>query len=344
MRGDDRLICMQPFTWCEIHADGSVFACCPSWISEPLGNLLQTPFQDIWNGLVAQRLRQSVLDGTFGQCNHGRCPRLAGPVEPVMPLKQVKPDSLRDLMLHGITRLPFGPRRINLCYDHRCNLACASCRRDFLQPGKRTQGRIRQIEARVRHAIAPHVEEMTVSGFGDPFFSASYRLLLQDLDPEEFPRLHTIRLHTNGLLWDHGMWETMHRARELVRSAEISVDAASPSTYAINRRGGDFSRLLNNLAFIQTLNIPVKLSFVVQQNNYLEMPDFVALAHGFGFEVYFSQLVNWGTFSEQDFASRSVHHQGHPEHADFVRILKRVACLDRVDVGNLLPLLNNLKK
>lgn len=343
MLDDDRLICTQPFNWCEIHADGSVYACCPSWVNVPLGNLLQTPFFDIWNGPEARRQRQSVLDGTFGFCNHARCPRLSGQTVPVMPLRDVEPSSLRDMLQHGITHLPCGPRRINLCYDHRCNLACASCRRDFLQPGKRTLGRIRQIEARVRHAIAPHVEEMTVSGFGDPFGSSSYRSLLQGLDFTEFRRLHTIRLHTNGLLWDHAMWETMPRARELVRSAEISVDAASPSTYAINRRGGEFFRLLNNLAFIQTLNIPVKLSFVVQQNNYLEMPDFVDLAHGFGFEVYFSQLVNWGTFSEQDFASRSVHHREHPQHADFIRILRCVAGLDRVDAGNLLPLLNNVQ-
>lgn len=343
MKDDDRLICIQPFTWCEIHADGSVFACCPSWMDMPLGNVLQTPFSGIWNGFAAVTQRRSVLDGSFGHCNHLRCPHLSGGTTPVMRLKDVEPADLRHTLQHEILHVPFGPRRINLCYDHSCNLACASCRRDFMHPGRRTQGRIRQIEDRLRNAIAPHVEEMTISGFGDPFGSASYRSLLQGLDAAVYPRLHTVRLHTNGQLWDSSMWESMPRAREYVRAAEISVDAASPSTYAANRRGGDFFRLLNNLAFIQTLNIPVKLSFVVQKNNYREMPDFVALAHRFGFEVYFSQLVNWGTFSEQEYAGRAVHHLDHPEHDDFIRVLRRVAGLDRVDVGNLLPLLNNLK-
>lgn len=340
MTDNDRLICTRPFTWCEIHADGSIFACCPSWLSVPLGNLLQTPFAAIWNGLNATTQRRSVLDGRFGQCNQLRCPHLAGKTAPVMRLKDAEPADLRDALEHGILHLPMGPRRINLCYDHSCNLACGSCRRDFMQPGRRTQGRIREIEARWRGAIAPHIEEMTISGFGDPFGSFSYRALLQGVDPVAFPRLHTIRLHTNGLLWDHAMWESMPCAREFVRSAEISIDAASPSTYAVNRRGGDFTRLLDNLAFIQSLNIPVKLSFVVQQNNYLEMPDFVALAHGLGFEVYFSQLVNWGTFSEQEYIGRAVHHRDHPEYAEFIRILRWVAGMDRVDVGNLRPLLD----
>lgn len=342
MKDDDRLICTQPFTWCEIHADGSVFACCPTWLSEPLGNLLQTPFQAIWNGSVAKCQRQAVLDGTFQYCNHTRCPRLAGRVAPVMPLQDVEPVALRNLLQQEITHMPYGPRRINLCYDHRCNLACVSCRRDFMQMGRRAQGRIRQIEARLRSAIGPHVEEMTVSGFGDPFGSPSYRSLLQGLDKTDFPRLHTIRLHTNGLLWDNAMWQSMPYARQLIRSAEISVDAASSATYASNRRGGDFSGLRRNLSFICTLNLPVKLSFVVQQNNYREMPDFVSLAHDFGFGVYFSQLVNWGTFSEPEYARRSVHHREHPEHAGFCDILRAVACLRQVDIGNLRPLLNTV--
>ena len=62
MLDDDRLICTQPFNWCEIHTDGSVFACCPSWLSEPLGNLLQTPFQDIWNGFGCPALA-SICSG-----------------------------------------------------------------------------------------------------------------------------------------------------------------------------------------------------------------------------------------------------------------------------------------
>jgi len=182
------------------------------------------------------------------------------------------------------------------------------------------------------------MEELIVAGFGDPFGSPSYRSLLQKMNEKDFPRLHTIRLHTNGQLWDRVMWESMPYAAGLVRSAEISMDAATPATYAANRRGGDFSGLLRNLAFIRSLNVPVKLSFVVQRNNYREMPAFVALARDFGCEVYFSQLVNWGTFCAGEFAARAVHDARHAEHASFLEILATLADTDDVDLGNLRPL------
>ena len=41
--------------------------------------------------------------------------------------------------------------------------------------------------------------------------------------------------------------------RGFIKHAHISVDAAHPDTYAINRRGGSFAKLLENLEFISSL-------------------------------------------------------------------------------------------
>lgn len=332
------LVCTRPFTWCEIHSDGSVYACCPSWQKVPLGNLLQQPFQEIWNGTAATGLRRSILDGSFGLCEKQRCPFLIGRRDPVMPLHAVRPEPLRDMLRRGSLKLPCGPSRVNLCYDIRCNLSCPGCRRGALHVGKRTLGRIRQIESHLRRAIGPGVGEMTIGGYGDPFGSPSYLSLLQDLSRREFPRLHTLRLHTNAQLWDAAMWDSMPFARTLVKSAEISIDAATPATYTLNRRGGDFNRLFRNMLFIQGLGLRVTLSFVVQQNNYREMPGFVALGQRFGFDVYFSRLVNWGTFTAKEYAGRAVHLPHHPEHDAFVATLGPLAGIPGVDIGNLRPL------
>jgi len=32
------------------------------------------------------------------------------------------------VLASGAPHLPFGPRRLNLCFDRSCNLACPSCR------------------------------------------------------------------------------------------------------------------------------------------------------------------------------------------------------------------------
>jgi MoaA/NifB/PqqE/SkfB family radical SAM enzyme len=338
-KSHQKLICIQPFVWCEIHADGSVFACCPSWVNVPLGNLLRDSFDCIWNGPVAMRLRQSVLDGSFSLCDQVRCPCLAGRQAPVMPQDAVPLPYLREVLRRNDLHLPFGPRQLNLCYDARCNLACPSCRKGLVRVGGRYLGRIRQIEVRLKQAFGPSVEEITVSGYGDPFGSPSYLAFLQNLDTSDFPRLHTLRLHTNAQLWDASAWEGLGLARALIRSAEISVDAASAPTYAENRRGGDFGCLLHNLAFIATLGLRIRLSFVVQRNNFRQMPAFAALAKDFGFSAYFSQLSDWGTFSGEDYRHRAVHNPGHTEHEAFKDIARRLVGVPGVDLGNLLPLL-----
>lgn len=128
----------------------------------------------------------------------------------------------------------------------------------------------------------------------------------------------------------------MQAAQPFVRTAEISVDAASAATYALNR-GGDYEQLLANLSFLARLPIAITLSFVVQQNNYREMQAFVNLAQGFGFAVYFSQLVNWGTFRREEFRRRAVHLSQHPEYGHFCSLLQQVADLPGVDIGNLRP-------
>jgi hypothetical protein len=156
--------------------------------------------------------------------------------------------------------------------------------------------------------------------------------------PGLFPRLRRIHLHSNGQLWDEAHWAALAAVQPLVKSAEISVDAASAGTYA-RTRGGDFDRLLENLAFVATLPLSLTLSCVVQADNYRELPAFAALARRFGTRAYLSQLVNWGTFSGEEFRWRAVHRREHPEHEDLLAVLRPLAAAADVDLGNLRPLL-----
>ena len=71
------------------------------------------------------------------------------------------------------------------------------------------------------------------------------------LDGKSGLRIH---LHTNALLWTPKMWRQVpDEVKRAINSAEISIDAARPETYSVNRRGGDFDRLLENLEFIAGL-------------------------------------------------------------------------------------------
>lgn len=188
---------------------------------------------------------------------------------------------------------------------------------------------------------------LLVTGSGDPFGSPFLRRWLQTLDRENMPKLERIHLQTNALLWTKRTWRTIPEdIRSLVRSAEISIDAASAETYSINRRGGEFERLIENLEFIGTelrTQGPLewlKISMVVQQNNFREMPAFVRLAQRYNADqVYFGKLINWGTFTQEEYDQRAVHLESHPEHYKLRDVLgDRIFDEAPVDLGNLTDL------
>ncbi len=333
------LICTHPFEWFEIHPDGKVFSCCPAWLRTPIGNLLEQPLMEIWNGPAARGLRSNIHNRTFHNCSRKRCPRLATSAPPVMPLRAVTDEQLREALQKRRTTLPFGPKILNLCFDLSCNLACPSCRREITVATGATRQQAETLAKRLVEQAAPHAETLIVSGFGDPFGSPTYRNLLQGINEQTWPRLRQVNLHTNGQLWDESTWNRLPGLQPLVHSAEISIDAASAATYAQNRRGGDFGRLLANLDFIRTLPISLKFSCVVQHNNFQELPAFTELATHYGASAYFSQLVNWGTFSREEFLRRAVHIQSHPDHGDFLAVLRQLRNKPGIDLGNLTPLL-----
>lgn len=334
-----RRICTHPFAWCEIHPDGSVFACCPAWLKTPIGNLLEQSLPEIWNGPAARGLRRNILNGTFHNCSRKRCPRLACDAPPLMTTAEVADPELRAALDRGKVHLPYGPKILNLCFDPRCNLSCPTCRRAPLALDDAGRERVGLLTRRIVEQAAPHAEELIVSGYGDPFGSPAYRELLAAIIPRTWPRLRRVGLHTNGQLWDAAAWAQLAHLHPLVKSAEISIDAATAATYDAIRRGGDFGRLLRNLDFIATLAIPLTFSFVVQCVNYRELPVFVELARRYGAVVYLGQLVNWGTFDRAEFTRRAVHLPGHPEYNELRAILRKLDKLCDVDLGNLRPLL-----
>jgi pyruvate-formate lyase-activating enzyme len=330
------LICSRPFEWLEIHPGGQAFVCCPSWLKTPLGNLLSSPLEKIWNGPEAVAIRKSILNGSLHYCKKSRCPKLIAHTAPVLPPGAVRDNEVREAILEGRTVLDYRPKTLNLCFDPSCNLACPSCRTTPRTMSEEESERIARLCRTIREETGRGIENLTLSGTGDPFGSSRFRSLLQNFRPSDFPRMKMIHLHTNGQLWDEAMWETMRQIQPYVKSAEISIDAATPKTYAANR-GADFALLLGNLEFISLLPIDVKISMVVQANNFREMPAFAALGKKFGFSVYFSRLVNWGTFTREEFRTRAVHLPGHSEHALFLDAIQQVAEMARVDLGNLRP-------
>ena len=324
---------------------GDVFMCC--WLkTPPIGNILYQAVDEVWNSEVAQETRRSILNSSFKYCDHTTCPYLQTITCEVQKTTAVKDEELKKVIKNNFTVLPYGPRKIECSYDRSCNLSCPSCRTKVINESGNEHD-ILTIQSKIENTAMKDCHALTISGSGDPFGSLYYRRLLQTMKRSNMPRLTQILLHTNAQLWTREMWSTIPEdIQELVKSANISIDAARPETYSINRRGGSFETLLKNLEFISVLRKRgplehVKISMVVQNNNYMEMPEFVHFGKKYNFDVvYFSKLLNRGTCSNAEYLDRAIHLPDHPRNSEFIDILKNDIFHDPiVHLGNLRGLL-----
>jgi hypothetical protein len=340
---DEQLFCSKPFKWFEVFQGGEVYLCCPGWLDTPAGHLSNNSVEEIWNGEKAQEIRRSILDGSFRHCLRSRCPYLQTMTGPVQKIGDIEDPELKTVVEKTISVLPYGPRALNCSYDRSCNLFCPSCRHEVIVE-KNAEQQILEIQHKLQKDAFKNAHLLYFAGTGDPFGSPSYRKVLQTMKRENVPNLERIFLHTNAQLWTPKMWSTIpSEIQKLVKSTEISIDAASSETYLINRRGGNFERLLENLEFVRTLRQKgplewVTISMVVQENNFQEMPQFVQLGKRFRVDrVFFSQLINWGTFSEEEFDRRAIHFPAHYRYGDFIHLLKSDVFHDPiVHLGNLM--------
>lgn len=339
--------CRAPFEKVELTPDGDVFLCCPGWVQSSAGKLGEESLTEIWNGDAAKALRASVMDGSFSQCSSSMCPHLqaldAGarqaPYSPIEDRSHPSSDYARQI---GDGFVPAGPLVINAAFDLTCNLSCPSCRKSLIvaRPGT-VEGKQADTTALRLIEALPRVRRLKLAGNGDPFASRAYWKVLTAIDREIHPHLRVV-LHTNGILFNADRWKELHKAHGLIDIVEVSVDAASGETYALNRRGGSFETLLERLDFIAKLRSENQLqklliSFVVQANNFHEMPAFVELGRKLKADtIIFSRLNDWGSFPEAVLLQRSIHRPDHPKHAEFLEVLGNPVFTENdVFIGNL---------
>jgi len=320
-----RRFCAKPFQHLEIAPNGDAYLCCQGWLPESVGNVGNQPIASIWNGSPAREVRRSILDGSFAFC--GACPLLDSVTGSVHYVDEIEDPHELAILQSGVVvvdRIAW----LNLAYDRTCNLSCPSCRTEVVVAGPERYRALKILQDRVLAGdLLAQIDWLYVTGSGDPFASRLFRDLLRSIDPALYPRLQ-IKIHTNGLLFTLSAWNDLGPARTLVTEVEVSIDGASEVTYRLNRRGGDWPQLLQRLGFISSLRQmgcvrTLQFSFVVQANNWREMPAFVEMAEAFGADrIFFSALQDWKTFSAQELARRTVHAPAHPDHAAFVLALK----------------------
>jgi MoaA/NifB/PqqE/SkfB family radical SAM enzyme len=323
-----RFFCAQPFVNASVDGNGDVFLCCAAFLNESAGNVLERPFPEVWNSEAAQDLRRTILDGTYSHCVAARCPFLQQEVL-LQTKEEITDPVLRDIIDTGKIVLETGPRELHAAYDTTCNLACPYCRSDYIALKGEELGLAERIHERVVDGALGITQTLVVSSQGDPFASKLYSKILRDFDPVKFPQLR-MRMTTNGMLFTPENWESIRASHGALQHIHVSVNGASKESFEANQKGASWEKLLENLDFISRecrqngeQKRFVTLSFIVQKNNYREMPDFVRLVQRFGFDrAHFGMIFHADrTYSDEEFVKLPVHWANHPEHQEFQRIM-----------------------
>jgi len=340
--------CHFPFEHAAINAGGEVFQCCAAFLPTPAGNVLENTFEEVWNSEQAQEIRSTILDGSFRHCVQARCPYLLGDVTLIKRSEITNPEHL-DIIANNKLRVDKGPRGVHLAYDPTCNLSCAFCRTELIALKGSELDRARTIHDRVVAGALADARLLMISAQGDPFASRFYFDVLKNFDAARNPELR-IKLTTNGLLFTPEAWEQIKACHDAINWIHVSVNGASKETFEENQRGGTWERLCENLQFIKSLrrfprfnsyaltaflNIPTRfitLSFIIQKNNYRELPQFIQMAKQLDVDQAMLTTIFHAdrTFTDREFALLPVHWPNHPEHQEFLRILSHPALLDPV--------------
>jgi len=335
--------CDRPWTFLEVQ-EKALYNCCPRWVNlNKIGDITpELDFAKEWNSERSKAFRRTILDGSFSMCSKGECPMIQNQSLPKRTdiLNGKHGEKLKQIVQWDLEVSDL-PATINLCYDRSCNLECPSCRKkkifyneknfphQYKQALKINDKLLQMIHSK------PHDVSLTITGSGDPFGSPSFFQLMKKIKPHLNPKI-TLALQTNGVLWDEKRWAKLKNIHTLNISAIISLDAGIKEHYDKVRVGGDWNRLMKNLTFIKSLNLPwVRLDMCVQKNNYQSIPEFIEIAKQHNFDSYTSRIFNWGTFTEGKFDEHNIFDKKHPEHKEMMEIINRDYQYDKHDWGNL---------
>lgn len=328
------MYCPLPFTELRIRVKGDCYICCPQWNNrKSIGNVFETPnLDDIWNSETAQEIRHSMFDQSFRFCNLELC--------------QVGKHRYTDDYKSAV--LEQGPSFIALNYDPSCNLFCKMCRDKKIVIPRRQQERL--IEFQDNLIKSPYFKDtsmINVTSNGDPFASKVFSHLFKILKYEDFPEMN-MRIRTHGLGLTPRNWNRMANVQRMIYEIWISVDASSKETYDIIRRGGKWELLKSNLEFLKSIksqfNFSLALHFIVQKENYLEIPSFVDFARSYDADViWFAKVYQGNDMSHEQLQESAVHRPDHRLHSDFLQVMRHPNVLDpHVDWTNMKQFVNTL--
>lgn len=294
------LECYTMFNTYEVADSGKANCCCTTFVEISIGNLIYESFEEIWYSNIHKVLCLSTVNRTYSFCNKNRC-----------PLIMDKVNKLSNSYLTGNTyrKLEEKPTMVGISIDSTCNLACITCRDKLIaETGDKLKNSMLMADKLITETL-PNVNFWIMAGNGEIFTSQVYKKIYLSKEsriPQRF------RILSNGTLFNEHNWNQINENRTGEIMLSVSIDAVTKETYGKIRCHGNFNRLKDNMLFASQLRKDNKLSyfqlnFVVQRENYKEMIDFVKWGKELSVDkIFFTKILNWGTYSEDEFNNISM--------------------------------------
>lgn len=326
----NKYACKWPFMYTEVYDGDRQYSCCPNLMGINIAE--EGDFTKDWFGPKAVAARQAVLDGSFRFCNKEQCSHLHNVLEKDEPSGPV-------VTKEEFYKEEYGtPKWINFSFDFSCNLSCPSCRASIINASPKKILEIDDRMAKLEYGYSKEAEELHITSTGDPFYSKTYRDYLINFDSSKYPNLQKIHLHTNGTLWNKEMWNKMAGIHKYVKSAHISIDAASKEVYEVVRRNGKWEMLQNNLKYLSEEVVSnfefVICSMVVQKDNYKEMEDFVDMIwdyFGKKGHVHLFKIIRLPFMTDEYWNDQYIYDEKHPEHKDYLKEIEKIKSIPHVN-------------
>lgn len=271
--------CLNPFERFEILPRGEVYTCCSAYLKHnyDIGNIFEDSYEQIWNSEKAKKLRYSVSEGNFEYCQ-----------KTCKWFHQEEGNQTDGAMRNPLISRPknnefsegwtdcevlVSPKHVMLSCDESCNLSCPTCRSKVKVLNKEQADLLYRRLEEILPSLLANCEILGGLGSGEIFASEVMSRLYKTITIEKYPNLR-LYIITNLQLLTAEKWFEFDNLHNFPIRLHVSVDAAEKETYEINRRGGTWERLCENLKFFRewrhTPNNKIEfleMSFVIQKNN-----------------------------------------------------------------------------
>jgi sulfatase maturation enzyme AslB (radical SAM superfamily) len=314
--------CRIPWNTLGVNNNGDVFLCSsPSWIPKFAGNILESVnIYEILNSATAQQIRQEILAGRYYYCNNKIC-SFFGAIDPAT--YQSSPQANQQpLPFSSQAPVTAVPRYLIFDFDYTCNFKCPSCRTELINNNKHHVIRPvnNRIVEKIKQLIIDQIQHQPVEirwCGGEPFISEVYMDLFEYIVDTKKTNIQHI-IQTNGS-YLRSKSHLVEKLMPTIKELRISFDAATADTYQKIRVNGNWDLLISNVQWIINLiaqsnaRTKVTADFVVQRDNYKEIPAFVQLCNSLGIQhINFQKMWNWGTWPQQVFDHNNIYDPAHP--------------------------------